>query len=65
MKLTNRQLCNKSQPLLALFFYNIALGVDERPICIDRESKSIGTETTYSQNLLQSDEIYRLPVFLV
>jgi DNA polymerase-4 len=43
----------------ALFFYNIALGVDERPICIDRESKSIGTETTYSQDLLQSDEIYQ------
>ena len=43
----------------ALFFYNIALGVDDRPIRIDRESKSIGTETTYSQDLLQSDEIYQ------
>ncbi|MBT4146458.1 MAG: DNA polymerase IV [Gammaproteobacteria bacterium] len=43
----------------ALFFYNIALGVDERPVRIDRESKSIGTETTYSQDLLQSHEIYQ------
>ncbi|TXL17915.1 DNA polymerase IV [Methylococcaceae bacterium HT3] len=43
----------------ALFFYKIAQGIDERPVKTDRESKSIGTETTYSQDLQQSHEIYQ------
>ena len=43
----------------AAFFFNIAQGIDERPIRVDRESKSIGTETTYSEDLLQSNEIYQ------
>ena len=43
----------------ALFFFNIALGIDERPIRVDRESKSIGTETTYAEDLLQSKDIYQ------
>ena len=43
----------------ALFFFNIALGIDERPIRVDRKSKSIGTEITYSQDLVQSNEIYQ------
>ncbi|TXL15403.1 DNA polymerase IV [Methylococcaceae bacterium HT4] len=43
----------------ALFFYKIAQGIDERPVKTDRESKSIGTETTYAQDLQQSHEIYQ------
>lgn len=43
----------------AAFFFNIAQGIDARPIRVDRESKSIGTETTYSADLLQSNEIYQ------
>lgn len=43
----------------AIFFFNIAQGIDERAIRVDRESKSIGTETTYSADLLQSNEIYQ------
>lgn len=43
----------------AAFFFNIAQGIDERPIRVDRESKSIGTETTFSEDLLQSNEIYQ------
>lgn len=43
----------------AIFFFNIAQGIDERAIRVDRESKSIGTETTYSEDLLQSNEIYQ------
>lgn len=43
----------------ALFFYNIAQGIDERLVTPHRESKSIGTETTYAQDLEKSDEIYQ------
>ena len=43
----------------ALFFFNIALGVDERPVKTNRESKSIGTEITYAHDLEQSKEIYQ------
>lgn len=43
----------------AAFFFNIAHGIDERPVKTDRTSKSIGTETTYPQDLIESSEIYQ------
>lgn len=43
----------------ALFFFKIAQGIDERPVKTHRESKSIGTETTYSHDLEQSNEVYQ------
>ncbi len=43
----------------ALFFYQIAEGVDNRPLNTHRESKSIGTETTYAKDLTESREIYQ------
>jgi len=43
----------------ALFFFKIAQGIDDRPIKTNRESKSIGTETTYPHDLEQSSEIYQ------
>ncbi len=43
----------------ALFFYQIAQGIDERPLRVHRERTSIGTETTYAQDLKESGEIYQ------
>ena len=43
----------------ALFFYQIAQGIDDRPLKVHRESKSIGTETTYAKDIKESDEIYQ------
>jgi len=43
----------------ALFFYQIARGIDERPLRGHRERKSIGTETTYAKDLKESGEIYQ------
>ncbi len=43
----------------ALFFFKVANGVDERPVKTDRETKSIGTETTYTHDLQHSNEIYQ------
>jgi len=43
----------------ALFFYQIARGIDERPLRMHRERKSIGTETTYAKDLKESGEIYQ------
>jgi len=43
----------------ALFFYKIAQGIDDRPLKVHRESKSIGTETTYAKDLKESSEIYQ------
>ena len=43
----------------ALFYYQIAQGVDDRPLRVHRESKSIGTETTYAKDLKESSEIYQ------
>lgn len=43
----------------ALFFYQIAQGIDDRPLIINRESKSIGTEITYAKDLQESNEIYQ------
>jgi DNA polymerase-4 len=33
------------------YYYGLARGVDERPVCAHRVRKSIGTETTFSQDL--------------
>jgi DNA polymerase IV len=33
------------------FFYWIARGIDERPVCADRIRKSVGTENTFSRDL--------------
>ena len=38
-------------------FYAIARGLDDRPVQPDRERKSIGSETTFSQDLLTREEI--------
>ncbi len=39
------------------FFYDIARGVDERPVEPDLERKSVGTEITYSKDLTSRFEI--------
>ncbi|BCG63132.1 MAG: DNA polymerase IV [Methyloprofundus sp.] len=43
----------------ATFFYKIAQGIDDRLLRTDRVSKSVGTETTYAQDLQDSAEIYQ------
>jgi len=43
----------------ALFFYKIAQGIDERAVNPYRTRKSIGTETTYAEDLQESAEIYQ------
>jgi len=43
----------------ALFFYKIAQGIDERVLNPSRTRKSIGTETTYAEDLQESAEIYQ------
>jgi len=43
----------------ALFFYQIAQGIDERAVNPYRTRKSIGTETTYAEDLQESTEIYQ------
>jgi DNA polymerase-4 len=47
-----------------VFFYDIARGIDERPVEPNQERKSVGTELTYEKDLTSSFEIiaelYRL-----
>jgi DNA polymerase-4 len=38
------------------YFYALARGIDERPVCADRTRKSIGAETTFSVDLSALDE---------
>jgi DNA polymerase-4 len=38
------------------YYYALARGIDERPVCADRVRKSIGAETTFSTDLLTADE---------
>lgn len=38
-------------------YYHIARGVDERPVVVQRERKSLGTETTFAQDLRAFDEV--------
>lgn len=39
-----------------LFYYDIARAEDHRPVCADRERKSIGAETTFNTDLFREDE---------
>ncbi len=41
-------------------FYNIARGIDHRPVNNNRESKSIGVETTFQMDILERSEILNL-----
>lgn len=40
-------------------FYNFARGIDERPVTVERERKSIGCEYTYESDLTTATEIMR------
>lgn len=40
-----------------LYFYGLARGIDERPVRADRLRKSIGTETTFAQDLREFDRL--------
>lgn len=41
----------------AAYYYHIARGIDERPVTNWRKSKSVGTETTFQQDIQQLDDI--------
>ena len=41
------------------FYYNIARGIDERPVSASRKRKSIGSETTFAENLIDKREIWQ------
>ena len=41
------------------YYYNIARGIDERPVQAHRERKSLGNETTFENNLVDKKEIWR------
>ncbi|MHC5536762.1 DNA polymerase IV [Singulisphaera rosea] len=38
------------------YFYALARGIDERPVCADRIRKSVGAETTFPVDLITLDE---------
>jgi DNA polymerase-4 len=38
------------------YYYALARGIDERPVCADRVRKSIGAETTFSTDLFMAEE---------
>jgi DNA polymerase-4 len=38
------------------YYYSLARGVDERPVCADRIRKSVGAETTFRADLFTLDE---------
>jgi DNA polymerase-4 len=38
------------------YYYALARGIDERPVCADRIRKSIGSETTFNADLFTLDE---------
>lgn len=40
----------------APFYYGISRGIDERPVVVNRERKSLGTEQTYLSDLQKKDE---------
>lgn len=41
------------------YYYNIARGIDDRPVRAHRERKSMGAETTFEQNLLDKAQIWQ------
>jgi DNA polymerase IV len=47
-----RQQFGKAGP----YYYALARGIDERPVCADRIRKSIGAETTFNSDLFTLDE---------
>lgn len=40
------------------YYYNIARGIDERPVSANRKRKSIGSETTFSEDTLDKAKIW-------
>lgn len=42
------------------YYYNIARGIDQRPVVNNRVRKSIGSETTFEKNLSNKREIWQL-----
>lgn len=42
------------------FYYNIARGIDLRPVNNKRERKSLGKETTFSQDMEDMNEMFRI-----
>ena len=40
-----------------LYFYGISRGIDNRPVCTNRSRKSLGTEKTFSQDLVALEEM--------
>lgn len=41
------------------YYYNIARGLDNRPVQPHRETKSIGSETTFEQNVIDKKQIWQ------
>lgn len=39
------------------YYFNIARAIDERPVCSQRERKSLGKETTFSQDIILLEDI--------
>lgn len=39
------------------YYYNIARGIDERPVSADRVRKSLGAETTFQQDIIDREEM--------
>jgi len=44
----------------AQYYYNIARGIDNRPVRSSRTRKSIGAETTFGENLTDTDEMLQV-----
>ncbi len=38
------------------YYFSLARGIDERPVCADRVRKSIGAETTFNADLFTAEE---------
>ena len=38
------------------YYFSLARGIDERPVCPDRARKSIGAETTFNADLFTAEE---------
>jgi DNA polymerase-4 len=63
---TGGNLKSKSLPELqklignsAEYYYDIARGIDHRPVCSQRVRKSLGSETTFQQDISDVDEMLR------